>query len=223
LFFAKVFDVRNITINGLKTVEDDYVLREIRQTMEVKTLGYLRMQENILFFDGEALAAKLSAEFPVLKTIGIEKKLRHELIINFFERMPSGIWCFDPGKCRYFDSEGVLWGEPVRSSGFLLLMIDDLRKSDNQERIDIDFFNGIRLAAETLKKRNISTKEAGIPEDSVMDFYLVADGGYRLIFNLDTDIEGQVEVLKIFLNDKSNVDFRPQYIDLRIDGRVYYK
>ena len=51
---------------------------------------------------------------------------------------------------------------------------------------------------------------------------------YYIIFSTDSDIKNQLDVLKIFLNDKTNNSapvggFHPQYIDLRIENKIYYK
>ncbi len=225
LFFSKVFDIRDIVIDGLKTVDSNYVMAEVRRVLESKKFKYLQLQKDILFFDAEALKARLLSEFAILNDIKIEKKFRHGLVLNFSERTAMGIWCFGEGHCGYFDDSGVLWGDALRSSGFLLLTINDLRKQAGEEKtLDKKFFDGIKKAVEKLKDNNIVVKDATIPENSVEDFNLVTNGGYNLIFNLGTDIGSQVEVLKIFLNDKSkDPNFMPKYIDLKIDGRVYYK
>lgn len=224
-FFSKAFDIRDISMDGLKTVDSNFVMAEVRAVLESKKFKYLEPQKDILFFNSEPLKVKLLNEFAILSDIKVEKKFWHGLVFNFTERTATGIWCFSDGHCHYFDDSGVLWGDAIKSSGFLYLTVDDLRKqSGNETKIDTQFFKGIKMAIEKLKNNNLIVKEATIPENSIEDFNLLTSGGYNLMFNLGTDIGNQVDVLKIFLNDKSkDSNFMPQYIDLRIDGRVYYK
>ena len=63
-----------------------------------------------------------------------------------------------------------------------------------------------------------------IPENSFDEFRVYTDRGFYLIFSLDSNIKNQTDVLRIFLDEKSkDPNFNPQYLDLRIDGRIYYK
>ncbi len=224
-FFSRAFDIRDIVLDGLKNIDSNYVMGEIRGVIEAKKFKYLEPQKDILFFNVETLKAKLLSEFPILSDIKIEKKFWHGLVFNFSERTATGIWCFSDSHCGYLDDTGALWGDAVKSSGFLLFAVNDLRKKDNSNyAIDKKYFDSIKTTVDKLKSDNFIVKEATIPEDSVEDFNLITSGGYPLSFNIGSNISGQIEVLKIFLNDKlKDSNFNPQYIDLRIEGRVYYK
>ena len=70
----------------------------------------------------------------------------------------------------------------------------------------------------------IKTRSVTIPENSVDEFRVAAAGGYDILFSLDSDYKNQLSVLRIFLDQKGkDPAFDPQYLDLRIDGRVYFK
>ena len=70
---------------------------------------------------------------------------------------------------------------------------------------------------------NIRVNKIEIRPDSINDFYIYTTNGFYIIFNMEISIPKQIEVLKIFLAEKGQ-DFKPtEYIDLRIEGRVYYK
>ncbi len=234
LFFSKALDIRDISINGLETVDSSSVMADVRTAIESKKFKYLEPQKDILLFNAEKIKEKLLTDLPILKKVDIKKNFRHGLVLNLVERKPSGVWCFSDGhgltplttSCHYFDEDGVLWGEAIKSSGFLFLTINDARTVDGSpySSIDKSFLDSIKTAVDKLKSINIIVKEATIPDNSAGDFNLSVGGGYDLKFNVDSDIASQVEILKIFLNDKAgDPNFKPQYIDLRIAGRVYYK
>ena len=67
-------------------------------------------------------------------------------------------------------------------------------------------------------------KSVVIPENSLNEFRVYTDRSFYLVFSLDSNIKGQAEVLKIFLDERAkDPNFNPQYLDLRIGGRIYLK
>jgi len=220
LFFTDKLEIKDITINGLKTLDQGLIMGEVNKRLDYKKYGYLHVQRNILFFDNDGLKADLLLANPVLKTIQADKKFPHGLEIEVLEREPAGIWCVT-GECRYFDREMETWGQAAKSSGFLFLTVEDQRSRDKFE-IDADFFQAINELAANFSQLTI--KSIVIPENSFDEFRVYTDRSFYLIFSLDSNIKDQAEILKIFLTEKNkDPNFNPQYIDLRIDGRVYYK
>ncbi len=224
LFFTDKLEIKDITINGLETFDRDLVMAEINKQFDREKFGYLHTQRNIIFFDGNGLEANLLSRNPVLKTVRVGKKLSHQLTVDILERKPAGIWCAG-SECRYFDTEMQTWGPAARSSGFLLLTVDDNRPREDFA-IDADFFRAIPDAVANLPGPTV--KSVVIPENSFDEFRIYTDKDFYLIFSLGASIKNQLEVLKIFLEEKMKDPppaggFNPQYIDLRIEGRVYFK
>jgi len=139
----------------------------------------------------------------------------------------AGIWCFQNDKCRYFDSKGTYWGEAAKSFGFLLLTVNDLRDNNNvadKGTVDVKFLEAIKKAADYFKTLNLKIGNALIPKESLGEFWLDTNKGYFVIFDNKSDIAGQLEILRILLNERGkDPNFKPQYIDLKIDGRIYLK
>ena len=137
-------------------------------------------------------------------------------MFNFSERKPAGIWCFKDS-CSYFDGDKILWGQPARSSGFIFLTVEDERGG---HEIDDGFFKPIMEVAKSMAGE---IKNIIIPADSFNEFR-VYTSDYNIIFTTDSDIQNQLDILKILIKEKGkDAGFHPQYIDLRIEGRVYYK
>lgn len=219
LFFSDHFQVKEFSLNGLDTLSREYVMGEVNSILDSKFLRYLQPQRSIVFFSSEQLRDKLLAQ-AVLKSVTIKKKFPHEISVDFVERKPLGIWCFR-SLCQYFDNERVTWGQIGKSSGFLFLTIEDRR--EREAKIDEQFYDPIMSIISNLPD-GLMAKNVVVPEDSFTDFLVYTDKSYYLMFSLESDIKAQLDVLKIFLNDKKgNAGFNPQYLDLRLDGRVYYK
>lgn len=222
LFFSRLFDVREVSFNGLDTISSNEFQVKINEHLDQKLFKFLPKKNNIFFVGTADLETNFSSAYPIFKSVDIQKKPLHGLVLNFTERKPVGIWCFGEsagGSCSYFDESKNLWGESAKSSGFIFLTIEDRRKKEDRQ-IDDEFFKPIM---EVAKKMTGEIKNIIIPENSFNEFRAYTSK-YYIIFSTESDIRDQLDVLKIFMNDKvKNPDFNPQYIDLRIDGRVYYK
>lgn len=218
LFFAQIFDVRGVSFNGLDTVSSDIFRVKIDENLNQKILKFLPRRNNLFFVDTGSFEKEFALAYPVFKSVNVQRKLLHGLVLNFLERKPAGVWCFKDA-CSYFDNDKVLWGQPAKSSGYIFLTIEDQRNRTNKE-IDDEFFGSIMEVSNNMSGE---IKNIIIPENSFNEFR-VYTANYYIIFSTESDTKDQLDVLRIFLNDKEkNPDFRPQYIDLRIDGRVYYK
>jgi len=227
LFFAPYFQIESFSFYGLKTVDQkeiepvlDSVIKD--NVFQIFKSLQIQQQKNILFFNSDVLGKKILALFPVIKSLEIKKDGFHKIIFNFLEREPRGVWCFNQ-ICRYFDEEGVLWGQAARSSGVLLLNINDLRPEQGQiSQLEPDFLNSILKVFDGLNRLGIKISGIEISPDSIGDYKVYTASGYFVILNKDSNINGQINILRIFLAEKSE-NFKPAHLDLRIEGRVYYK
>lgn len=224
LFFAPSMKLTETNLSGLKSVKSEEVFTIIDSIKNETPLGIksFKPRNNIFFFDTSLLKSRILSEFPVVQEVNISKEFPHKINIEITERTPIGTWCA-VDNCHYFDQEGVFWGNALRSSGSLLLNIDDLRILDEQPRmLSKDILGPIQKAVLDLDTVGIKIKKVGIPAEAIGDFRIDTVTGYYILFNNDTDISGQVKILKILLDEKGK-EFKPEYLDLRIDGRVYYK
>jgi len=229
LFFSRLFDIREVSFNGLDTMSSDEFRRKIDNTLNQKILKYLPRKNNIFFVNIRNFEKEFASAHPVFKSVNIQRKPLHGLVLNFLERKPAGVWCFTStssvqvSHCSYFDSDKVLWGQPARSSGFIFLTIEDQRRG-TERKIDDEFFKPIMEVAKSMVGE---IKSIVIQTDSFNEFRVYTTD-YYIIFSADSDIQNQLDILKIFMNERNKDTqptggFHPQYIDLRIDGRVYYK
>lgn|SRR3989344_274638 len=239
LFYSGWLDVNSISINGLKSITEDQVSPTIKTMIEENVVPILRIrfQKNVLFFDPGPVKKAIIAQFPVIRTIEISKELPHKIIVDIIERNAWGTWCANGDSssmplrqssgqattsCRYFDEEGVLWGKSLRSSGVLLLNVEDLRKIEGQNKISPQLLAGIKELVAGLGNIDIKINKIEIPADFIGEFRTYTTRSYYLIFNINSSIKEQINVLRILLKEKGE-GFNPQYIDLKIEGRAYFK
>jgi len=190
LFFSGILEIKDISVNGLDKVSEEEFDERLKNRFDSKWLGHIEHQRNILFFDPDAFRAEILASFPEVKDVSVSKEPPHALNIIVTERATTGIWCFNPSadnrdpakagapfeKCKYFDEEGSAWGEAAKSSGFLILSVDDLRP--NIQNVDKDLLKNLIFVSEHLKEIDIFIDKFIIPEDFFGDFKALTSQGY---------------------------------------------
>lgn len=232
LFYASWFQVKNVNLIGVKEFHQPDVQQAVEKSLERKFLG-LPTGRNIFFVHAAALQADLAHQFSFLNGVTVQKNYFHTIKVIGTERQAEGVWCFQT-TCHYFDHGGVMWGEAIQSSGFLLLNVNDLRAvvSSASMSIDTRFLQAIQMLLPTLTEQGVKAKGVTIPAGSFTEFdVMVIDpnassgaGEYPVKFSLDSDLPTQIDAYRIFRGQKAgDPTFHPQYIDMRFDGRVYFK
>ncbi len=226
IFYSGWFDLNDYQILGVKNIDPEIIKENLNTYRNYRFLHLLPVGRNILFFNVNNVEDNFLKSNNLLKTIQIEKKYFHALSVQIVEREPMGVWCFENyignHKCKYFDDDMQTWGALDKTSGFVLLTIEDRKTVDRQD-INKEYFDGVKILANGLRGV-VGIKSIIIPDKSIGDMIVNIDRPYYLRFSLESNLADQIEALKIFLNNKKeDITFAPQYLDLRIDGRVYYK
>jgi len=142
------------------------------------------------------------------------------------ERIAIGVWCNIESSCFYFDKEGVIFEQAPKSSGSLILAIEDYRDFEASlgstvlTREDISFFRESR----GLLSRNFpfSVNKFTVSEKS--EFELVTSESWRVLLDKKESPEYQLSNLKYLLDEEVAARrFELDYVDLRLGNRLYYK
>ncbi len=228
LFFANLLDVRAIDISGAEIIPSADLKITTEDWLNGGFLGIAR-NRNLLFVSAGDLASELTTKFPRIDSAEIRKEFPHGLKITVVERQSAGTWCFVASdKCFYFDKNGVAYAEAMPSSGFLILNVADYRGQAvalGSAVASEEWFKNIIAAGELLPKIGVSVAEISIPSGSFDEFDAKTAVGWKILFSNSTDIAKQITSLGILFRDKLPAASRAglQYIDLRIQDRIYYK
>lgn len=212
--------------SGLSPEHQAQIQPIVAATLAKKFLGMPSGDDTLLISSGK-LEAQIS-QLAFLKDVTVSKNYPHTLKISGTEREAEGVWCFDPptGDCKYFDQSGVTWGQAIQSSGTLVLDVDDYRIASgslNESSVDPQFLSAIKTVVSGLEQQGVKFKRVEIPQSGFTEFDVVTND-YPIKFSLDSDLVNQLKVYQIFADQKlASGSFQPQYLDLRYDGRVYYK
>ncbi len=218
LFFSGWFLIKGIELSGNQEVDEE----EIR-----KTVGQF---SNILFSSSKEIEDSLKKNFPIIGRADVSKNFFNKrLSVRIDEREAAGIWCRHlEDQCFYFDKDGFLFKPAARFSGEAFLTIEDGRGKvldlagilDEKELIEK--MNSAKRILDELKF--IAYSNFFLAPGS-FEFWIKTKEGWYVYLDKESDIPTQLVALKKFLEEKLPVSRRQnlQYIDLRVNNRIYYK
>jgi len=107
LFFSDFFLIKNIEINGNKSINSDDVKSAAINEMSAPEFGFIP-GNNFLFNKNEKIKSALIKEFSEIKSVEVKKSFPNILEIEIIEKEPTVIWCrFND--CYYVDNSGIVF------------------------------------------------------------------------------------------------------------------
>jgi hypothetical protein len=159
----------------------------------------------------------------------------YQVLQKFFEKKPEkideqeiGIVCKqDIGNCFYFNKGGIIFKDAPQTSGSLILLIKDYSNKDyrlGDKVLDENFLDILLQTKEELfSKMGLKAASFDIESFPVEILRVVTSESWYILFSLKRDIKSQLLALKAALDEKIQNRMNLQYVDLRIENRIYYK
>ncbi len=224
--FSSVFRIKDIKISGNQVISNEEIVDSLHNFLFKKILFFFN-RNNILLATGNKLKNILIGDFPRISSLEIHKNIFKQTInLKIIERKEAGIYCRN--ECYYIDNQGVIFEEAPQTSGTLILVVRDysageleigknvLEKEFMAELIDLrsSLFEGFKLKVLDFNLESSPAKELKVNTHE----------GWYILFDTSRDFKNQLDNLKLVLEEKIK-DGRKnlQYVDLRIESRVYYK
>lgn len=229
LIFSPYFWVKDIEIKAAqdpKYYAKDEIKEIARNVLERKFLKFFP-GKSIFLVSSAGIRENILNQFPEIKSVEINRKPPHFLEAVIKERESVGIWCRQDGgkvrECFNIDNEGIIFKEsPLVLSDFVL----NLYASSSQA---VSIRN--RAVSSNLMEFILNVKE-GLVGIKAVDFGIVSEQdlrvgtnhGFGVYFNPANSFDRQLAALETVLNEEIKDNFSDlEYIDLRIENRVYYR
>ncbi len=227
LFFSNFFTIQNVNLNGLTRTNYDDVLEIINNQRNQKKF-FVFNQSNILVFSKSKLIKNLDNKYDFAK-IEIEKDYPANLNINIQEKSLALIW-LEEEKYYNTDIDGYIISEvgalDIKKDIYPIIenrrgkLINGNQINFNQKEIDYS----LKLFSEFINNTSGIKIEKFILDNDLNTVKVKSTEGPEIYFNIDEDIDKQIEKLIIIKNEKLKDDFpKKTYIDLRYGDRVYYR
>lgn len=129
--------------------------------------------------------------------------------------------------CFYFNKDGIIFKDAPQTSGGLILLIKDYSEKDYRlwdKVLDKSFLDILlQIKDELFSKMGLMAASFDIELFPIEILRVVTNESWYILFSLKGDIKNQLLALKVALDEKIENRMSLQYIDLRIENRIYYK
>jgi cell division septal protein FtsQ len=208
LFFSDYFKIKNIEVEGVRSVEiSDYLHRTL-------------IGKNIVLFQTGSYLRDLIKQFPVLSEADIVRGLPHTIKINVSERDQVLIWCNSSG-CFNIDTYGYAYDNVERPPDKIVLIDDGNIEVKEGSRVTTPQFIGFFLdALKQFDASGIKVKEARISETTFKVNFVTVEG-WQAILDSSSSLQNQISaVAQVVKNNRADLK---EYVDVRVEGAAYIK
>jgi hypothetical protein len=220
-FVSPFFKITRINLPGNDTVTANDI-RKIMTDSAPFDLG-----ENLFILSKDRLIATLTAAFPAITGINVEKELFNGVTVSFEKRIPVGLW-YNEINCYYFDKEGIIFKEAPVTEGGLILKIQDSGKKEislGAQAIDTELLKFMmEFNNKLIGDGQIKITEFKIGPSANFDLRAVTALGWLIYLDPNQNPALAANNLFTILNEviKNKVS-NLEYVDLRIPSRIFYK
>jgi cell division septal protein FtsQ len=213
--YSGLFDIKGFEVNGYSFADN---VRDIATGERDRNI----FSKNIILFNTSSLKETLAGDSRIQK-IEIKKKFPNIISINITESSPSLIWS-TAGESYLVDGWGVVIGK---------------KKNENYPEVadaaNIQVKPGDRVASPTFIKfiRDISSGfEASTGAkvsritifDLLTDVHILSSDGWTVYLDATKSSDAQLKNLaKVLAEAKKSSTKKLEYIDMRLDTKIFYK
>ncbi|MCL5407075.1 MAG: FtsQ-type POTRA domain-containing protein [Patescibacteria group bacterium] len=212
LFYSSFFKIKNIVIENSNNSEISKIFQELNGA-------------NIFRFNSSKTQAEITQKFPEVKGAKITRGLPDTLKIQFSEVSAKVIW--QTGQKNFLvDGNGEIYKEIQLSDvsqNNLPIIKDNNNVSVNlgQKILSGNFLDFVTELNTTFNQETGFKINQFEINETLFQVDALTDQSWKVIFDTTRSVPDQLADLKKFLADHKNEV--TQYIDVRIEGRVYYK
>lgn len=207
LFYSSYFKIKNIIVENSTNQE---IIDDLN-----------RLQgENILLFSRAKIEKEIIAQAPEITNLKVTRGLPDTLKIRQEERLSKIAWVSD-NKKYLLGGDGVIFKEAQETN--LPYVVDDknIPVGIGQQVASENFINFLIETFVNFPQTvgfNINHFEIS---ETIFQLDAVTDRGWKIVFDTTRPASGQLVDLNKFLSEHK--DEVQEYVDLRVEGRVYYK
>ena len=230
LFFSEFLEITTVDIVGNEKISREAVLENINSKIYGEYLGIIK-KNNLLLARTGKIKKDLLESFKIIRNVETKRKFPNKLEIIIFERKPQLIFC-GGDKCFMLDEnreayEEINLNQNDSANNFIILT------DENSKGINLGEFVLDQPYLEYVLEIKVKLEEIGLKIENNFkaksfiskDIRIKTEEGWEIYFNENIELEKEIEMLKVVLENKIEKNQRQdlEYIDLRIDNKIYYK
>lgn len=227
LLYFPLWRVREVRIQGLSYMSPGAVEDALRARVpQGSWLKHLLGMHNLLVWPDSFSAEDLKFLWSASAVTISKDYLRGVVTVQVAERPHLGIWCFErtePPQCFWFDGNGLIT-RTLGTEGNLLLVVNDYARDGirfQEPLVPAEFLPNLFSIFDALRSMDITRKEIRLNDLGLEEIQVPTFDGPDLLFSLRFPAVNAPAGLKA-LQEKTALS-KLEYVDFRVENRVYYK
>lgn len=229
LLLSGRFQFKNASLSGNVSISSEEILHSVDMYLAERVLWFFP-RSSVFLFRPRALEARIRKEFPRVAEASVSRSYSRELAVRVSERSPWGLYCkTDTADCFYVAEDGVLTAEAPHLTGNAVFRIRDYRARAaffllGNTAINESDAAYIRQVVDFLMHQyNVSVREIALGRVFEDQTEIVTNEGWQVLFDERTNKERALENLSLVLGQHITDRTLLEYIDIRFEGKVFYK
>jgi cell division protein FtsQ len=217
LFLSPLFKVESIQVNDLKYGHSEIIQKIIEDYRDNL------LNKNIITFQKKPIKEEIINSGGI-KSVNVIKKYPNTVIIEVEERSPSLVWQV-LGNKYLVDDSGIIWSDFKEQFDNVPVVTDtnNVSVEIGDKVVSSKFVKFITELADSFE----SYTDTGFVKieisDSAEDIKVVSSDGWYAYFNTTFTAKNQLINLNRILKEVNLKNKKLEYIDLRIENRIFYK
>jgi cell division septal protein FtsQ len=212
LFFSELFRVKYVEVNGYQNPE------KIKQAAFEQSRGG-RSAGNTILFNRNTLKNTLSGD-PLLADVYIRKILPNKLIVEITESKPSLIWS-TAGDKYLIDERGAVLGPATTEKLPVVFDSADIKVERGDKVASPTFIKFINTIWDGFKPATDVGISKIIIFDLITDVHVLSSSGWTVYLDASKDPKAQLDNLTKVLTEAKKSATKIEYIDLRLDTKLF--
>jgi cell division septal protein FtsQ len=220
VFFSSLFQVGKFDVQGPNNILSQNLEKEVKNYLNSRLLA-----KNWLFLNDKDLKSYLQKTFTGQEAISVIKKFPNGLVVSTDEQKPGLLW--KTGSRNYIlSTSGRVMFEQNKPDGQPLPQVVDstnLPVEIGSRVAGRDFVDYVRKVSDFATSNKIVIERIYVL-DTTSELYVRTQSGYDIKFSTLQNPDTATRALKATLELLAQQNKKPSsYIDLRVEGRAFYK
>lgn len=241
------WQIKNISVIGLETIEQDELFAALQEPLDGRLWNFFPRSQ-YFFIPEEEIISHLKEKFVRISEVNIEKNFPDSLTVSVEERRVFAIYCpaLDKGattteflssaainakgekKCFYLSRDGVIFESSINFAGAVFPIIENDEDKDfvlGKPALSQNILNFFEEANAVLKeKTGFTLSSLSISKEIPKDYILGTNFGWFVIVPREVEPSDWTANLKTIIDTKIKTRLDDlDYVDLRFGSKVFYK
>jgi cell division septal protein FtsQ len=218
---SALFKIQTIQIDGAQTLSEDSIRQ---QTLDIITSSALT--QNIIFAPTNKISDELKKQNYQIAEAEVTRSGLNSITVKITEQKPSILW-LSGNTLSIIGANGHAYDGDITPimKDKLVTVVDttNLPVKKGEKVVTQEFVDFVNAIKEQLPNKGIEVNQYQIG-DTTTELRAVTEGGYYIRFDITRPVEEQLQDLSAVLGQmKKQGKKAAEYIDLRINGKVFYK